>query len=85
MKKKTIDCTVDIWDTEYTMRDYGDRIILTVPITVWRNNSGTLNFQKIKLTKKTTMDIIRKMFDDQTLIYDECFIIDDVIYGNIVT
>lgn len=61
MKTTTISCKTGIYDTEYTIRDYGKKIVVTAPIIKWVDNSGSLDFFKTTVTHPKTMQVIRGM------------------------
>ncbi len=61
MKTSTISANVGIYDTEYTIRDYGSKIVVTAPIIRWIDNSGSLDFWKKTVTHPKTMQVIRSM------------------------
>jgi hypothetical protein len=49
---KTIDTVCGIYNTEYTLINHKDgSISVKTPFIKWTNNSGTLVFKKIKITK----------------------------------
>jgi hypothetical protein len=78
----TIDCKCGIYDTEYTMRDYGDKIMVTSPTVKWENNSGSLDFEKTTITNKRTIDVVRKMFEDEDLVNEDQEVLQDILDGN---
>lgn len=50
MKKTEIPVTIDIWNTYYTVRDYGDKITVEIPCRKYSNvNNWGLGFRKEKL------------------------------------
>ena len=59
MKTTHIDCKCGIYDTQTTIRDYGHKIIVTEPFIKWINDSGSLDFHKIRLTTPRAMRIAR--------------------------
>ena len=49
---KTINTTCGIYDTEYSLINHKDGCIsVKTPFIKWTNNSGTLAFKKVKITK----------------------------------
>jgi len=82
MKKQTIDVTTGIYDTEYTMRDYGGKITITAPFVRWVNNSGSLDFRKTTVTNAKTMDVIRQMFNGGEMVNDDQDNLQDILDGN---
>jgi hypothetical protein len=81
MKTTTINCTTGIYDTYYTIRDYGSKIIITAPYVHWTGNSGTLDFGKTKITNPRGMALIREMVASDHLVSDgnNPWTIDEVI------
>lgn len=68
MKKSTIDVKCGIYDTEYTIRDYGSKIVVTSPYIKWVNNNGGLSFAKTTLTNHQSLALVRKMVEnDETI------------------
>lgn len=87
MKKMTIDCTEGIYDTEYTCREYKDKIVVTRPFIRWENNTGSLDFEKITWPKMTKTgeknkrtEMILSFFRAGELVDDEGCILDDFLY-----
>jgi hypothetical protein len=77
-----IDVKTGIYDTEYTVRDYGTHIVVTAPYVRWSNNSGSLDFKKYKIEDTTDMQLIRNMIEmDQIYDDDSMRSMDDVING----
>jgi hypothetical protein len=77
--KSTIDCTVGIYDTEYTFVDHGDYITVTEPIIKWTSNSGTLDFERHKITSDRKKSAIRNMIENDCLIDDDGTPICDIL------
>jgi len=51
-KMKTINTTCGIYDTEYSLINHKDGgISVKTPFIKWTNNSGTLAFKQVKITK----------------------------------
>ncbi len=64
MKKSIIKRDVGIFlDAEYTVRDYKDKIVVTVPFIRWRGNEGNLAYRKVRVTDAFRMDAVRKFAD----------------------
>lgn len=83
MKTLTIDCQTGIYNTEYTMRDYGSHLIVTAPYVKWqKSNCGTLDFTKTKITNAKTMQTVRTMFDNEELMNDSQDMLQDILDGN---
>lgn len=68
MKKSTINVQHDIWDTEYTVFDYGTHINVRRPITRWVNNSGSLCFERVRIDNADDMAAIRFFVANEVLI-----------------
>ena len=66
MKTSTINVQCGIYDTEYTIRDYGKKIVVTLPYIRWDNNSGSLDFTKSTISDDAGMFLIRAMADQNT-------------------
>ena len=79
--KTEIDCTCGIWDTTLTIRDYGDKIVVTNPYVKWVNNNGNLSFEKTTLTSEKALKAVRDMAENGRLWTDLVgdLTIDDVI------
>jgi hypothetical protein len=82
IKTTTIESTCGIYDTEYTLRDYGTKLIVTEPYIKWEQNTGCLAFEKTRVTNAKTMAVIRNMFADDELINDDQICLSDVLAGN---
>lgn len=87
MKKYSINCTEGIYDTEYICREYKDRIVITRPFIHWRNNTGSLDFEKITWLKKTKIGeenkrikTILNFFKKNELCDEFGCILDDFLY-----
>ena len=63
MKKSTIDYRVGIYCSAITMRDYGDRITITVPYIKWTKNQNTGKLAFTKSTNTRNLTLIREFFD----------------------
>ena len=59
MTTTRINVITGIYDTEYTIRDYGSHIIVTEPFVNWHNNTGSLDFRKIRCDDPGDMAAIR--------------------------
>jgi hypothetical protein len=70
MKTAKIDVQCGIYDTEYTIRDYGKHIVITAPFIKWENNSGSLDFWKSKISNEISIKWIRQMVAEDTLCID---------------
>ncbi|MEI8248221.1 MAG: hypothetical protein WCI51_20460 [Lentisphaerota bacterium] len=80
---KTIDCKVGIFDTEYQLKEHKDGSVTVIrPFVRWRNNSGSLDFTKIKEAGKNA-EIIKRFFKDDALWLDDVGSLDDILDGNI--
>jgi len=79
-KTSTINCQCGIYDTEYTFVDRGDHITVQAPTIRWRNNSGSLDFCKFKITDAGRIETIRNMIENDTLISDDYTLIDDILF-----
>ena len=64
MKTTYINCKCEIYDTEYTIRDYGSYIVVTAPYIRWCNNSGSLDFIKTRIDAEEPKTLIRTMADN---------------------
>jgi hypothetical protein len=82
MKTTTIDATCGIYDTEYTLRDYGKKLVVTAPRIKWENNSGCLDFKKTTITNPDTMTVVRAMFAHDELVTDDDVCLGDILEGN---
>ena len=61
MKKTEIPVTIDIWNTHYTIRDYGDKITIEIPCRKYSDvNNWGLGFRKEKTVDAKTMEFLRK-------------------------
>ena len=63
MKKSTIDYRVGLYSSEITMRDYGDRITVTVPYIKWGKSLTTGSLAFTKSTTTRNLPVIREFFD----------------------
>ena len=61
IKKTEILVTIDIWNTYYIVRDYGDKIIVEIPCRKYSDeNNWCLGFRKEKTSDVKTMEFLRK-------------------------
>ena len=61
MKKTEIPVTIDIWNSYYTIRDYGDKIIVEIPCCKYSGaNNWCLGSRKEKTSDAKTMEFLRK-------------------------
>ena len=64
MKKTEIPVTIDIWNTHYTIRDYGDKITIKIPCRKYSDvNNWGLGFRKEKTSDAKTMEFLRKVVE----------------------
>jgi hypothetical protein len=68
VKTSSLSIKWDIWETEYTVRDYGTHIIVTAPWTRWDGNTGTLDTHKVRVDNTPRMALIRGMVDRGELV-----------------
>lgn len=69
MTRFYLDVENDIWDTEYTLRVYSKKkATLTVPYTEWVNNSGSLNFYKVKTNNPEKIDCLKRFFLEDSMV-----------------
>lgn len=85
MKTMRVACKDDIWDTEYTLRIYGNKkAVITVPFTKWVHIFGSLQFKKVSITNPKKVAMLKKMFENDSLVYYDAdgsyYTIDDVLY-----
>ena len=88
--KNYIDVKCGIYDTQYTVRDHGDHIIVVAPYIKWVGNSGNLAFSSSRIDDAAGITLIRAMVEaDETIIgYDNnCgyLTIDEVLDGHRAT
>lgn len=88
MKKTEIPVKIDILDTYYTIRDYGDKITVEIPCRKYSNaNNWCLNFRKEKTSDSKTMEFLRKAIEyEKSVICPKNgqpihFIIEDILAG----
>jgi hypothetical protein len=87
-KKTSIYCTCGIYDTVYTVRDYGSKIVITAPYVRWVNNNGSLDFAKTTVSDISGIALVRAMVDNDELVVDGVdnnighLTMDDVINGH---
>ena len=67
----TIDCTTGIYDTEFTITDYGMCMIIVYPYVRWENNTGCLDFGTARVRSWADMMHVREMIDNDTLCSDD--------------
>jgi len=80
MKKSYISVKVGIYDTHYTVRDYGSYIMVQAPYVKWVGNSGSLDFKRIKITRPSDVEAIRIMADrDELWIPESNITLDDIL------
>ena len=80
---KTIDITVGIYDTKYTMTEhYNGAITVKAPYV---DNSGTLAFDKAFFPAGTLADKIKQAFADGDILLSgyKCAMIQDAIDGHL--
>jgi hypothetical protein len=72
---------VGIYNTQYDLTQHKDgSITVREPYIKWVNNSGSLDFKKVKITDKPRVKDIKKLFAADEL-HDEEFSIDDYMYN----
>ena len=71
MKTNKIDVKCGIYETEYTIRDYGKKIVVTSPYIKWVNNSGNLDFTKITYKSAVAMKHLREMVENDCLVTED--------------
>ena len=82
MRTTQLDCKCGIYATEYTVRDYGRKIVVTAPYIKWEGNSGCLDFGKKKVVDAYKKAVIRTMCKTGELFCgEECITMDDVLFG----
>jgi len=79
MKTTTIDVKCGIYDTCYTIRDYGSKMTIKAPYIKWTNNSGNLNFANRTITTPRGMAYLREMTASGELVTDDTTTIDEVL------
>jgi hypothetical protein len=89
MKTSKIGVKVGIYDAEYVIRDYGHKIIVTVPYVHWHNNSGCLDSYKVQVTDPREMEAVRKFVEAGCLLLlasnnGGCLSFQDVLDGNLL-
>lgn len=68
MKTTNLPVKFDIWDTYYTINDYNDHIVISLPRRKYENdNSWGLSFYKETVTDEKIMEMVRKLADDQKI------------------
>ena len=70
MKEKVTHISVkfDIWDTYYTIKDYGNKIVVILPCRKYENdNSWGLNFYNEVVTDLEIMKMVRKCAENQQI------------------
>ena len=77
-----IDVRCGIYDSEYTIRDYGDKITVKAPYIKWVDNSGNLDFVTTTVTHIAAMRVLRYMVEEDCLITDDGETIQDILDGN---
>lgn len=85
----TIPVKFDIWDTQYTITDHGDRLEIKCPCRKYeRGNSRSwgLGHYTERITNKNSMALIRKMLESgRAGLFSKtsmaCFSVEDVIFG----
>jgi len=65
--KKYRAVTCGVYDTHYTVRDYGDKIVVSCPYIRWENNSGALGFKIHTVSTQQGMALVRAMVDNEEL------------------
>ena len=75
MRTTQLDCKCGIYETEYTVRDYGCKIVVTAPYIKWEGNSGCLAFEKKTVVNDGYKAAIRDMCKT-----GELFCGDDTMY-----
>lgn len=63
-----IDVECDIWQTRYTIKDYGHKIVVKAPFTRWCGSSGSLDFETITITDAPRMQSIRTFVERKSLL-----------------
>lgn len=87
MKTTRIDVKMGIYDTAYVIRDYGTHIVTTEPFVRWHNNTGSLDYQKIRCDDPEDMTAVR-IFAERGSLTEEAnngggiLTLDDVLSGN---
>ena len=88
MKKTEIPVTIDIWNTHYIIRDYGDKITVEIPCRKYSNvNNWGLGFRKEKTVDVKTMEFLRKAVEyEKPALFPKndqpiCFSIVDILAG----
>ena len=61
IRETFIPCSVGIFDTEYTITDYSDKILVKIPCVNRVDNSGNLGFWYATFDDETDKAIIREM------------------------
>ena len=84
MKTTKIDVQCGIYETEYTIRDYGKKIVVTCPYVHWDSGSGSLDFAKNTVSTEQGLALVREMAEAGELIIAAatncgCLTMDDVV------
>lgn len=85
----TIPVKFDIWDTQYTITDHDDHLVIKCPCRKYeRGNSQSwgLGHYTERITNKNSMALIRKMLESgRAGLFSKtsmaCFSVEDVIFG----
>jgi len=78
---KQIDCTVGIYDTEYTLTEHRNgTITVKAPQIKWTGNSGSLDFTRIKITKPSVIAEVKRFFREEILADDTGVTLDYLLY-----
>lgn len=81
MARKTITCTVGIYDTAYELTEHRDgSVTVRAPYVHWRNNSGILSFSRRHISTPQTCKKIKAMFADDEIARKNGETLDDLIY-----
>jgi len=68
---KTINCKCGIYETEYQMTEHRDgSISVRKPYVRWANNSGSLDFDTVKIEAGKTACTIKGFFEKEILADD---------------
>lgn len=74
---RTICVKVDIWDTKYKLTQHRNgSISVRMPFTRWRGNSGSLDFEIIKISNQSKVKQVKWFFENNTLVTDDGSILD---------
>lgn len=78
---KTIEIECGIYNTHYRLVEHRDgTITVIVPYIKWKNNSGSLDFEKNKIKHPSIVSEIKKFFEKNELTNDQEETIRDYIY-----